>query len=55
VLQYAVGIDPASVPLPWSPSLLYFGDTDGNGNIEAYDAALILQYFVGLITSFPIE
>jgi hypothetical protein len=28
---------------------------DGNGTPSAYDAALILQYVVGIITEFPVE
>jgi photosystem II stability/assembly factor-like uncharacterized protein len=31
------------------------GDVSGNGTISAYDAALILQYTVGLIDRFPAE
>lgn len=31
------------------------GDVSGNGTISAYDAALILQYTVGLITEFPVN
>jgi hypothetical protein len=31
------------------------GDVSGNGTISAYDAALILQYVVGLIDRFPAE
>jgi hypothetical protein len=30
-------------------------DVSGNGTISAYDAALILQYVVGLIDHFPVE
>ncbi len=29
-------------------------DVSGNGEIFAYDAALILRYYVGLITTFPV-
>ena len=29
-----------------------YGDVDGNGMIESYDAAQVLQYFVGLITGW---
>lgn len=29
------------------------GDTSGDGTVSAYDAALILQYVVGIITEFP--
>ena len=31
------------------------GDTSGNGTISAYDAALILQFVVGLIDEFPAQ
>jgi len=31
------------------------GDVSGNGQITAYDAALILQYVVGLIDKFPAD
>jgi len=31
------------------------GDLSGDGTVSAYDAALILQYCVGLIDKFPIE
>jgi len=31
------------------------GDVSGDGNVTAYDASLILQYCVGLITQFPVE
>jgi hypothetical protein len=31
------------------------GDLSGNGSVTAYDAALILQYVVGLIDHFPVE
>jgi hypothetical protein len=37
-----------SVPFP-------VGDVSGNGQVTAYDAALILQYTVGLIDHFPVE
>ncbi|MCF7919411.1 MAG: hypothetical protein K9N06_05810 [Candidatus Cloacimonetes bacterium] len=29
-----------------------YGDVDGNGLVESYDAALVLQYFVGIITDW---
>jgi hypothetical protein len=29
-----------------------YGDIDGNGLVESYDAALILQYFTGMITNW---
>ena len=31
------------------------GDTSGDGTISAYDAALILQYVVGIISEFPAD
>lgn len=31
------------------------GDVSGNGTISAYDAALILQYVIGLIDQFPAD
>jgi hypothetical protein len=31
------------------------GDVSGNGTVSAYDAALILQYVVGLINEFPVD
>ncbi|MBM3237259.1 T9SS type A sorting domain-containing protein [Candidatus Poribacteria bacterium] len=31
------------------------GDVSGNGTVSAYDAALILQYVVGLIDDFPAD
>ena len=31
------------------------GDVSGDGTISAYDASLILQYVVGLITEFPVN
>ena len=31
------------------------GDVSGDSTVSAYDAALILQYVVGLIDSFPVE
>jgi len=43
------------VPLygTWPPPKI--GDVSGNGTVSAYDAALILQYVVGLIDEFPAE
>ncbi|MBT3169349.1 MAG: GDSL family lipase, partial [Candidatus Cloacimonetes bacterium] len=32
---------------------LIAADVDGNGVIQSYDASLILQFAVGLITEFP--
>ncbi len=55
ILQYAVGLDPLGVPLPWEDWRIIRADVDGNDSVEAYDSALILQYFVGLITEFPVE
>jgi hypothetical protein len=37
----------------WPPKKI--GDVSGNGTISAYDAALILQYVVGLISEFPAD
>ncbi len=34
---------------------LSVADVSGDGSVVAYDASLILQYSVGLITSFPAE
>ncbi|MBM3236555.1 T9SS type A sorting domain-containing protein [Candidatus Poribacteria bacterium] len=31
------------------------GDVSGNGTVSAYDAALILQYVVGLLDTFPVD
>jgi hypothetical protein len=32
-----------------------YGDVSGNGTVSAYDAALILQFTVGLISEFPVQ
>ena len=32
-----------------------YGDVSGNGTVSAYDAALILQFVVGLISEFPVQ
>ena len=32
-----------------------YGDVDGDGNITAYDATLVLQHIVGLITLSPVQ
>jgi len=47
--------DAEIVPLygTWPPPKR--GDVSGNGQITAYDAALILQYVVGLINIFPAD
>ncbi|MBM3238248.1 T9SS type A sorting domain-containing protein [Candidatus Poribacteria bacterium] len=37
----------------WPPKKI--GDVSGNGTISAYDASLILQYVVGLISEFPAD
>jgi predicted GH43/DUF377 family glycosyl hydrolase len=37
------------------PPTFPVGDVSGNGSVTAYDAALILQYTVGLIDHFPVE
>lgn len=34
---------------------MVLGDLDGDGKVSPFDATLILQYVVGLITQFPIE
>jgi hypothetical protein len=47
-------MNPVGAPLPWTWELMA-GDVDGNGTPEAYDAALILQYAVGMINQFPVE
>jgi hypothetical protein len=44
---------PGEVDIIFSCPLV--GDVSGNGTISAYDAALILQYTVGLITEFPVN
>lgn len=45
-------VRPDFVPLPPEPVL---GDLSGDRTVSALDAALILQYVVGLITQFPVE
>ncbi|MBM3238025.1 T9SS type A sorting domain-containing protein [Candidatus Poribacteria bacterium] len=47
--------DAEIVPLygTWPPKKI--GDVSGNGTISAYDASLILQYVVGLISEFPAD
>jgi parallel beta-helix repeat protein len=47
--------DAEIVPLygTWPPPKI--GDVSGNGTVSAYDAALILQYVVGLIDEFPVD
>ena len=47
--------DAEIVPLygTWPPPLR--GDVSGDGTVSAYDAALILQYVVGLIDVFPAD
>jgi hypothetical protein len=54
-LQYFCIIPPEGIELPWSEWRQQIADVDGNGNIEAYDAALILRFNLGMITEFPIE
>lgn len=56
-LQYSVMMDPLPVidPRPWVDWRKQRADVSGDGNIFAYDASLILQRVVGLITSFPVE
>ncbi len=43
--------DAKIVPLDWFQPKV--GDVSGDGTISAYDAALILQYVIGLIDKFP--
>lgn len=56
-LQYSVMMDPLPVidPRPWLDWRKLRADVSGDGNIFAYDASLILQRVVGLITVFPVE
>ena len=35
--------------------IVNYGDVDGNGEVEAYDASLVLQYIVVLISGWDIE
>lgn len=35
--------------------IVHYGDIDGNGEVEAYDASLVLQYIVVLISGWDIE
>jgi len=44
-----------STPTKFKTTPRLLGDVSGNGDISAYDAALILQYCVGLIDHFPCE
>jgi len=39
----------------WEEWQIEVSDVDGNGSVEAYDAALILRFTVGLIDEFPVE
>lgn len=56
-LQYSVMMDPLPEidPRPWVEWRKLRADVSGDGNIYAYDASLILQRVVGLISSFPVE
>lgn len=56
-LQYSVMMDPLPIvdPRPWVDWRKLRADVSGDGNIYAYDASLILQRVVGLISSFPVE
>lgn len=56
-LQYTVNLDPLPLidPLPWENWRLLATDVDGNDFIQAFDASLISQYAIGLITQFPVE
>jgi len=56
-LQYSVMMDPLPNidPRPWVEWRKLRADVSGDGNIYAYDASLILQRVVGLISSFPVE
>jgi hypothetical protein len=47
------GVDIIPLVGTWPPKKI--GDVSGNGTISAYDAALILQYVVGLIDYFPAD
>ena len=56
--------DPSGIPISLTPQSLTVtitsveclrGDVSGDGTISAYDASLILQYVVGLITEFPVN
>ncbi|MCF7913327.1 MAG: hypothetical protein K9M99_12420 [Candidatus Cloacimonetes bacterium] len=49
-----VGINPGDAArVPWQTWRYYRADVDRNGYLEAYDAALILQYYLEIINSFP--
>jgi len=56
-LQYSVMMDPLPLidPRPWLDWRKLRADVSGDGNIYAYDASLILQRVVGLISVFPVE
>jgi parallel beta-helix repeat protein len=44
-----------STPTKFQTILRLLGDVSGNGVISAYDASLILQFVVGLISEFPAD
>ncbi|MBT7469721.1 MAG: hypothetical protein HN692_04860, partial [Candidatus Cloacimonetes bacterium] len=48
-LQYVVDM------ITFTGEQLIIADVDGNGNVQAYDASLILMYAVGIIDEFPVE
>lgn len=53
-LQHSAGLDPlpADDPLPWEPWRDSTANVDGVMGITAYDAGLILQYSIGIISDF---
>jgi predicted GH43/DUF377 family glycosyl hydrolase len=55
--MWYTGSDGSNDRIGYATSALPFpvGDVSGNGQVTAYDAALILQYTVGLIDHFPVE
>jgi hypothetical protein len=55
-IDYANGLDPLSEdPRPWEDWRLEMADVDGNGVIQAFDAAEIQRRMAGIITEFPVE
>jgi len=55
VLQYFCLLIPEGTTLPWEDWRIEVSDVDGNGVVEAFDAALILRFSVGFIDEFPVE
>ncbi len=55
VLQYSVGLEPLTAPLPWEEWRIITADVDGNFQVESYDASLILQYCIEVIDEFPVQ